>query len=315
MNIFEVLSRGKSRLNEPSISAMLGYLLSPHDDHGLNDIFLRSFLALIEKKIGQNVFPELLAHKKIQATVSLEEPYTLNDSRKDIDIQISLYDTSLTKELHRIIIENKIKPGAANLYQLRDYYNAVIFDEDYQAESPILTIVFITPHSQYAKLTEEYELFLANKDDSTYASWIYWQSEDEHEETIITLVRNILRQELQAEINPINEYMRQTLKAFVCHLSNMMDVGTKPRTQRRGKDIGDLLEESALILKSGHSYRIIRRDSGQIQLYDLSTEEKVKARPVLYEYALEKGLIKPGEQRHTRDYGEIIFQYLHGQRE
>lgn len=46
MNIFSVLSMGKSRLNETSMSAMLGYLLSPYQDHGLGSKFLVSFLEI-----------------------------------------------------------------------------------------------------------------------------------------------------------------------------------------------------------------------------------------------------------------------------
>ncbi len=50
MNIFNVLSQGKSSLHEPSVSAMLSYLLSPNGDHGIGDTFLRSFIQLIEEK-------------------------------------------------------------------------------------------------------------------------------------------------------------------------------------------------------------------------------------------------------------------------
>jgi len=37
MNIFEVLNQGNSRLHEPSVSAMSGYLLDTRRDHGLGD--------------------------------------------------------------------------------------------------------------------------------------------------------------------------------------------------------------------------------------------------------------------------------------
>ena len=44
MNIFQVLSKGKGRLHEPSMSAMLGYLLDSQGDHGLGDSVVREFL-------------------------------------------------------------------------------------------------------------------------------------------------------------------------------------------------------------------------------------------------------------------------------
>ena len=109
MNIFQVLSQGKSRLHEPSMSAMLGYLLDSNKDHGLGDAFVREFLKLVD----EDRFKEILKFEFIDAQVSLEEPYQLNNSRKDIDIQLLLLD-SKRNEKHRVIIENKIKVGAAN---------------------------------------------------------------------------------------------------------------------------------------------------------------------------------------------------------
>lgn len=50
MNIFNVLSMGKSRLHETSMSAMLAYLLSPNQDHGLGRKFIDSFLLLANEK-------------------------------------------------------------------------------------------------------------------------------------------------------------------------------------------------------------------------------------------------------------------------
>lgn len=47
MNIFSVLSMGKSRLHETSMSAMLGYLLDPYQDHGLGNKFLVGFLKIM----------------------------------------------------------------------------------------------------------------------------------------------------------------------------------------------------------------------------------------------------------------------------
>jgi hypothetical protein len=44
MNIFKVLAQGDGNINEPNVSAFLGYLLNPAEDHGLNSMFLEDFL-------------------------------------------------------------------------------------------------------------------------------------------------------------------------------------------------------------------------------------------------------------------------------
>lgn len=44
MNIFKVLAQGDGTINEPNVSAFLGYLLNPNEDHGLDSSFLEKFL-------------------------------------------------------------------------------------------------------------------------------------------------------------------------------------------------------------------------------------------------------------------------------
>lgn len=93
MNIFQVLSQGKSRLHEPSMSAMLGYLLDSRENHGLDDTFLRIFL----EKISKDGFKNSLKLKKIKCVVELESAYKLNGKDKYIgevveDASIKLSD-------------------------------------------------------------------------------------------------------------------------------------------------------------------------------------------------------------------------------
>ena len=73
MNIFQVLSQGKSRLHEPSMSAMLGYLLDSNKDHGLGDSVIRKLLQTIDDER----FREIASSGFIDSQVSLEEPYQL----------------------------------------------------------------------------------------------------------------------------------------------------------------------------------------------------------------------------------------------
>ncbi len=64
MNIFQVLSQGKSRLHEPSMSAMLGYLLDSNKDHGLGDIVVRKLLESIDSdRFKMSYVVTLVIHK------------------------------------------------------------------------------------------------------------------------------------------------------------------------------------------------------------------------------------------------------------
>ena len=171
MNIFSVLSMGKSRLHETSMSAMLAYLLNPNQDHGVGNKFLKSFLELANKNNIYSMYIEKIGSTQLKFDIDLEVQYYYNGKRSDIDVQIKIFDNNWN-ELHRIIIENKIKTGAANPKQLEQYYEAVINDEnDENISEDKLSVIFITPDLNNKILEEEFDNLKTDK-----KTWIYWNS-------------------------------------------------------------------------------------------------------------------------------------------
>src|SRR5699024_7877715 len=157
MNIFEVLNQGNSRLHEPSISAMLGYLLDTRRDHGLGDTFFREFLSLLNGEVNDNRFEEYLEKSFIDTDIHLEEPYELNDSTKYIDIQVSILNKDIQEnrqEDFRIIIENKIKDNSVTEGQLDSYYQAIVEDE---STIDNLAIVYLTSFYKRRSLKSKFK--------------------------------------------------------------------------------------------------------------------------------------------------------------
>lgn len=302
MNIFSVLSMGNSSINETGMSAMLGYLLSPYQNHGLGDIFLRSFLKLAKdcmKDKNKEIYDSFLKKPNIKAEVSLEVKYKLDNSDKSIDIQVKLLEGH--EEKHRIIIENKIKAGAANSEQLQEYYEAVTKDKNddpFDDTKSKISVIFLTPKSSYNKLIDEYSNLKIDE-----KSWIYWYSDASEQSTVRSLVKEILQKESVAEISPLNDYLKHTLKAFVVHIDNVM--GSRG-LYRFGEDIGNIKQSCVISIKN-EKYTIIMRDSGQIQLLN-SDGDKVVARPLLKEYCKDNGLKITDEKCSTRCYGHTIFK-------
>lgn len=295
MNIFQVLSQGKSRLHEPSMSAMLGYLLDSNRDHGLGDAFIRQFLTALDSER----FKHILSGEFVDSQASLEEPYELNGARKDIDIQLVILDGH-KNERHRIIVENKIKPGAANMSQLADYYAAVTSDE---SELDELSFVFLTPNSSNAQLVAEFEnLELVNKEHRKY--WLYWSSNNQ---CVVSTIRDILSLEATGQINPVNEYIRHILKAFAMHCALTTDLAKK-KSMRTGEDIGEIVDETE-IATSGGSFRVVMRDSSQIQVFNLATGDKEVARHVLADYIDENNIDIRHQQYNTRTIGKKFFEW------
>ena len=303
MNIFNVLSMGKSRLHETSMSAMLAYLLNPNQDHGLGNKFLKSFLELANKEDIYRTYIEKIGTNQFKFDIDLEVQYYYNGKRSDIDVQIKIFDNNWN-ELHRIIIENKIKIAAANPKQLEQYYEAVINDKSDDDVENIsedkLSVIFITPDSNNKILEEEFNNLKTDK-----KTWIYWNSSLEDKNTVVKIIQSILIQEQNAEISPINEYMRHTFKAFSYFVNKTLDSSTNKF--RFGEDIGEIKKDISLEIDN-KLYKLILRDSGQIQLFD-ENDIKVVAKPLLKKY-LEKNKIEITDKKTTRWYGQKIFEIL-----
>lgn len=295
MNIFHVLSQGKSRLHEPSMSAMLGYLLDSNKDHGLGDAVVREFL----RTVDESRFDKILSMEFIDSQVSLEEPYQLDGKRKDIDIQLLILDEK-REESSRIIIENKIKVGAANPKQLNEYYLAVINEEP---EMDNICFVFLTPNINNNQLSAEFEnLVLQNLNHEKY--WLKWSS---GEKCIAKILKDLLNAEALGEINPINEYIRHTLKAFIRH-SSLTTEPISNKTMRTGEDIGEIIDEAIIKTNSG-TYQVLRRDSSQIQVYNTESGDKEIARRILGQYIDENNVSINHEQFNTRTIGRKFFEW------
>lgn len=305
MNIFNVLSMGKSRLHETSMSAMLSYLLNPNQDHGLGYSFLKSFLELSNEKKIYCDYINKLENGELKFDIELEVSYYYpGESRNDIDIQIKIFNKK-NEELHRIIIENKIKSGAANSVQLGKYYQAVLEDkkndDPFELEKINLSVIFLTPDLNHKILEEEF-----NSLEIDQKAWVYWNSSNNDIDTVVKLIQSILDREQKAEISPINEYMRHTFKAFAYFVNQTFDKSSLKN--RVGEDIGNIKDEKTINIE-GKGYIITLRDSGQIQLLN-QDGDKVQARSLLRKYLKENNIEENEKCPTTRCYGKQIFDYL-----
>lgn len=303
MNIFEVLNQGNSRLHEPSMSAMLGYLLDTRRDHGLGDTFFREFLSLLNRELNDDRFEEYLKKSFIDTDIFLEEPYELNGSTKYIDIQISILKKDKQgniQEDFRIIIENKVHENSVTAGQLENYYQAIIEDEN---TIDNLAIVYLTPVSNKISLETEFKN-LQLKDSTHLKKWIQWNDE---KHSIINILKRILKKESEGRINPINEYTRHTIKAFILFLDTT--VSTNRNKIRFGEDIGEIVDSLTLAVDGNtYDYRIVRRDSQQIQVF--KEGEKVTAKPILRKIIKTRNLDIPLSGINTRTMGREVIEQI-----
>lgn len=314
MNIFKVLSQGNGRLNECNLSAMLAFLLNPQETHGFGDVFLRDFLNYVALSAGnENRFDNVLNNTETMAAeIALETPYQLDEKKRiiDIEIVISVKNSKSSENediiLHRIAIENKIKTGAAESNQLKEEFEAIQQDVD-PDEAVQITMVFLTPHDNSSNLITEYENLTQHVLGQHQKAWLFWADKDSGH-SIHALIKQILINEADTKIAPINEYVRHTLKAFCVHLNDNIGIRSQPQAP------GDIIESATIQISDG-KYRIDRHKSTTIRIFNIDTQEIVISKPVLRKINKELQLginlkLSTGRDKNTRNLGKQILREL-----
>ncbi|MDZ5781900.1 PD-(D/E)XK nuclease family protein [Marinococcus luteus] len=318
MNIFQALSMGNGKLNEENMSAMLGYLLSPNEPHGLGDVFLQSFLeALNETEALNDRFANVLEQDYLSGTeVIFESPYQLDERKLFIDLDLRFYSSHPSSgsqaevvETHRVLIENKIRPQAATKDQLRREFFAVREDFEEQHETAV-TMIYLTPEASHGPLQEAYEALREEDITPHRKAWFTWTGNDGF--SIVSLIRLMLEKEARGEIEPISEYVRHTLKAFIRHIMDSQKALIK--TPNSTADPGSLRQE-VTVTSAGTRYQIQQFQSGMIIVYNADLQEKEIAKPVLrqinQEYDLGVELYSPsGKKKKTPQLGRDVLKAL-----
>lgn len=208
MNIFKILASGDGSIKEPNVSAFLGYLLDPNKEHGLKDFLLR---AVLNELIKENTISSLMINENIvnltndsnfKVEVELEKKVILNSGdQRDIDIVISIFEK--TELIFLLCIENKIRANSVTKNQLNEQLEGI------QKEFPNTTtgFIYLTPAS-CQKCKKEYSEFITTHANIP-ATHLLWSSH------IYDWMVDMLIEESKGEIEPIFEYSKYTIKAFM----------------------------------------------------------------------------------------------------
>lgn len=294
MNIFEVLNRGNSRLKEPSLSAMLGYLLDTRENHGFGNLFLNELLDSLGPEYTK--FAKETEHTEVE----LESKYLYNGAARWIDIELRLLNEK-KNESCRILIENKINDGAANENQLREYYDAILFENP---DLENLLVLFITPGTTSSKLNGEFDN-LVMKNEKHTKKWITWAG---NENSIVEILRKILSKESLAQVTPMNEYLKHTIKALIVFVEEII----KPKSAKFDRhEIGGIVDEFQISI-DGEEYKLEKYESKTVLGY--KDGEKIIAKNVIRIFNKKFNLGYGDEEMtkvlNTRELGNAVIKRL-----
>lgn len=257
MNIFKVLANGDGRINEPNVSAFLGYLLDPYQDHGLAFEFLKRFL----KQLNINDFKT----EKYDYEIILEQAFkdenghtsiegnSKQNKKEIVDIVILCIENNrgILKEmvtrsilesplkLHKVfLIENKVTPKSIIKDQLKSQYEKFIKQNKETINDNQVYSVFLTPDD--SKFANEFTNF--NSQQKTHLKWIYEEEKPNEEDiesenydsiSIYKILKDIIYDEAVGKIEGINEYTKHTLKSFTKFIENDFKSELKEKKERK----------------------------------------------------------------------------------
>lgn len=293
MNIFKILDRGHGNISETNLSAFIGYLLDPNEDHGLQDEFLKAFLMplfpskrslekLLDIELKQDItLQDLIFNKDYTVDIKYEksienktklkfediEPFNKENKKiildlvknqkgkQRVDLYINFYvlirGAKSAKPDATFLIENKTKadPTTGQIFtQL--FYSFLNIDSVDLGKS--IFSIYLTPAGENYK--KEWELFSGQKFQyiekifeikGEHILWSGKNKESSSDENIMSLIdsfpvvkdvaanninstqptlsdilKNIIKRESSGDTEPLDDYLKHTLKAFKNFIDN-----------------------------------------------------------------------------------------------
>lgn len=280
MNIFEILSQGKGAINEENVSAFLAYLLNPNETHGFKNEFFKRFINLL----GDNQISEDDTFDV--SNVQLEVPFFDKNSDKKRVMDIFIECSSGINGKYIIAIENKIDVSAIQQDQLREeseYIRNNYSIDDYKIDH--FKFIFLTPSMDCGK-----NVTVPDEKTCSYMH-ISWKDH------IIPILKNLLDDELTCKISPVTDYVKQTLRAFICYINNFNEPVLKNVESFEMYSDNDV---KTFCLKQYSNYQVkLYKDTKEVSVYSAIYN--------LVNYLYDE---KINEKVNTRYLGHLLVNYL-----
>lgn len=226
MNIFRVLASGKQAVREEFVSAFLAYLLSPKMDHGLGYSFLSRLLvgvadkndvpalkelaSKLRSRLWENIFEEGMGPPIVELEFKVP-------GNRYIDIVVKCDDWF-------ILIENKIVQSSKADGQLEAQYKGfleVIGGKELAKNNRIL-MLYVVPAATNGETWSVSpgfygELDKLNQRPNDAKGLVSWQptNDDELPISVVSIIRDILRDEAICLQSPIGTEIRHTLLSLI----------------------------------------------------------------------------------------------------
>lgn len=320
MNIFKALSEGNGRISETNVTSFISYLLDSSNE--LKNSFFVLFAHLIDSEITNNKVCDLLNinQKSIREqilffsnkyTVSSEPEYQIQNANgtkqiPDIFLRISYKATGEDKAF--LIIENKINKSAIKNGQLEKQINYFKASDDYNQNKPIYSVL-ITPDEDNFK-----KLYVSAVEKGANTVWLKWVNHNESNKSVEAILRELIKYEHNAEIEPIDPNTQFIIKSFVDYIAT--EFSEKENGKRNFSYNGFEVVGEATAWIENKKYLIKKFSNKMIRLFDENENQlNDKVRPLLrhindaYDLGIDR-CHSTGTEKNTQVLGDEIITEL-----
>jgi len=299
MNIFKVIATSGSTFRERFTSSILAWLLNPTMEHGLGFAFMESFINSIDKekfsKLSAQLCPYLESNDSIESvnwTCILE-----------LNVGIAFIDVVFTIDNWLFAIENKIYSTSASDNQLIREYDGLKKDSRFKDFN--ICMIYLVPISGDFldnKINLEFNNLKIEVQDAKYL--MTWQPNSLTLPSFSDTLLNIIRAENLCKLEPIHEYTRHTLKAFIQFINNDF----------QGYESSSHKIRSTTPFEKRHSIRELQSFSiGSVGYNDLNwiINNKEKAKSYQFKYSQED-LSDKVQWLKVSDFNKLIDWIING---
>jgi hypothetical protein len=320
MNIFKALSEGNGRISETNITSFMNYLMDSSNElknsffilfAQLIDAHLEKHKILDEFQINQKSIREQIRSFTNNYNVTSEPEYSIKDVDGNVqipDILLRINCKRTDEDLAYIIIENKISKSAIKNGQLEKQYDFFTRSEDYD-ESKAVYSVLISPDEKVFE-----KQYSSASENNNRTLWLKWVNHSDSDSSIEAILRQLIKYEHNAEIEPIDPNTQFIIKSFVDYLATEFSLKENNRKNYnfKGFEVVELAQASV----EGIDYTIKRFSNNMIRLFDENDElMEIDVKPILRiinsEYHLGIDLHhSTGKAKNTQILGREIINKL-----
>jgi len=285
MNIFKILANGDGTINEANVSAFLGYLLDPNQDHGLGYEFLQRFLELVIDFEQNNA-----TVREFDYNIILESAFKdTQDKNSIVDLTILCFKNISTNKKQSIavdlmknersleyvfLIENKIRNSSITLGQLEKQYRSTLSEINANDSISIpdekVYSIYLTPKDKANNQGFSNEFKRLSNIEKEH---IFWNEDDN---SINEMIKKLIQDESNGQIEAINEYTKHTLISFSRFIENDFKSEIQEKKENKQglfqKDISSTLDQHLVKYESELSHST----NGFLTKFDTYIPEKNK---------------------------------------